>query len=269
MKYIKVLQKIKKLIEADGPREDIIPGGLADNKQASDFNPESLAEGVKVESEHTNVPEIAQEISKDHLTEDPNYYKKLAEMEKTIPTSPNSLKQMEKHNPAELPQDKPTSSKPLANGLTLHTYQMGGLTKHHIADKSGKGVGVLDVMSIQGKPTVSESYVRPAHRGKGLGKALYEHALAHHGNLQSDTHTSAAADKVWEYMLSKPNVSGNLGAAGTDEKHSIELQKSEPFVKKATRLIKMNNRNNPPELEILNWNEGQEIAHHIGSKTNE
>lgn len=62
-------------------REDKIPGGLADKKKPEDFDPESLAEGMKVESEHTSDESIAREIAMDHLTEDKDYYKKLKKME--------------------------------------------------------------------------------------------------------------------------------------------------------------------------------------------
>lgn len=57
--------------------KDILPGGLADNKQPKDFNPQQLQKGIKVEMEHTNNPLIAREIAMDHLTEDSEYYNKL------------------------------------------------------------------------------------------------------------------------------------------------------------------------------------------------
>ena len=74
----KVLSKIAEDIEW----EDQISGGLADKKTPKDFNPVELEKGVKVEMEHTNDPKLAKEIAMDHLTEDPDYYKKLAKMEK-------------------------------------------------------------------------------------------------------------------------------------------------------------------------------------------
>ena len=40
-----------------------------------------MATEKKVEMEHTNDPDIAREIAMDHLTEDPDYYKKLEVME--------------------------------------------------------------------------------------------------------------------------------------------------------------------------------------------
>ena len=61
--------------------EDILPGGLADNKKPSDFDQKALAKGTKVESEHTSIPAVAQEIAMDHLTEDKDYYDKLEKME--------------------------------------------------------------------------------------------------------------------------------------------------------------------------------------------
>jgi len=64
-------------------KSDKIPGGLADNKRPSDFDPEQLAAGIKVELEHTSDPKIALEIAMDHLTEDPNYYIKLKTIEKS------------------------------------------------------------------------------------------------------------------------------------------------------------------------------------------
>lgn len=60
---------------------DMISGGLADSKPASAFNPASLAKGISTEKEHTTNPQIAKEIAKDHLSEDPKYYKKLSLIE--------------------------------------------------------------------------------------------------------------------------------------------------------------------------------------------
>ena len=60
-----------------------IPGGLADGRPDSDFDPEQLAAGIRVEMEHTSDRRVAKEIAKDHLTEDNNYYKKLKLIEKS------------------------------------------------------------------------------------------------------------------------------------------------------------------------------------------
>jgi hypothetical protein len=61
---------------------DVIGGGLADDKSAKDFDKVELEKGVLVEMEHTTDRKIAKEIAMDHLTEDKDYYKKLAKMEK-------------------------------------------------------------------------------------------------------------------------------------------------------------------------------------------
>jgi hypothetical protein len=58
-----------------------VPGGLADKKCPGDFDSDQLAKGTKVEFEHTDDKELAQEIAMDHLEEDPVYYDKLARME--------------------------------------------------------------------------------------------------------------------------------------------------------------------------------------------
>ena len=61
--------------------EDNIPGGLSEGSDVSSFDQEQLSEGVKVEMEHTNDEKIAREIASDHLSEDPDYYKKLKTIE--------------------------------------------------------------------------------------------------------------------------------------------------------------------------------------------
>jgi hypothetical protein len=52
-------------------------GGYGDNIPDSRFASSDLNQGIMVEMEHTNDPDLAKEIAKDHLTEDVNYYRKL------------------------------------------------------------------------------------------------------------------------------------------------------------------------------------------------
>ena len=52
-------------------------GREADSK----FNKEQLAMGIKVEMEHTNNKEVAEQIAKAHLVEIPDYYTRLKRME--------------------------------------------------------------------------------------------------------------------------------------------------------------------------------------------
>lgn len=63
---------------------DLIPGGKADDKPDSAFNAAQLAQGVKVEMEHTDNPRLAKEIARDHLEEFGNYYTALDKMEKRL-----------------------------------------------------------------------------------------------------------------------------------------------------------------------------------------
>lgn len=61
---------------------DRIKGGLADKRRPEDFDQRQLRIGIKIEREHTSNRRIAMEIAMDHLSEDPNYYKKLRKIEK-------------------------------------------------------------------------------------------------------------------------------------------------------------------------------------------
>lgn len=78
--------KLSKLVRI--VRADKLPGGLGDDRPDSDFDPEQLQKGIKVEMEHVGgradkeeARELAKEIAKDHLTEDPKYYDKLETIE--------------------------------------------------------------------------------------------------------------------------------------------------------------------------------------------
>lgn len=55
---------------------DLLRGGKADNVPDREFSPASLSKGQKDEREHTDNDQVAKEIAKDHLQDDPQYYKK-------------------------------------------------------------------------------------------------------------------------------------------------------------------------------------------------
>ena len=63
-------------------QKDLLQGGKADNIPDREFSPSSLSEGASHEHEHTNKNQVAKEIAKDHLSEDPDYYKKVKSIEK-------------------------------------------------------------------------------------------------------------------------------------------------------------------------------------------
>jgi hypothetical protein len=61
--------------------KDRLKGGLADDNHPSDFDQKELEMGIKIEMEHTNDRNKAQEIAMDHLKEIPDYYTRLKKME--------------------------------------------------------------------------------------------------------------------------------------------------------------------------------------------
>ena len=71
--------------------EDIVKGGLANGMTDEDLAKKhglplkdiqrQIAMGQKVEMEHTDDKDLATEIARDHVFEDPKYYDKLAKME--------------------------------------------------------------------------------------------------------------------------------------------------------------------------------------------
>jgi len=73
MDRTKVINKVMAKL-AKKKVKDQVPGGVGDGKPDSDFDPKQLAEGIRIEVEHTKDKDLAKEIAKDHLTELPNYY---------------------------------------------------------------------------------------------------------------------------------------------------------------------------------------------------
>lgn len=61
--------------------KDILPGGEADHQPDNKFPEKALAQGAKHEHEHTDNDQVAKEIAKDHLSEDPAYYVKQEALE--------------------------------------------------------------------------------------------------------------------------------------------------------------------------------------------
>jgi Protein of unknown function (DUF5661) len=72
------MEKIKIIIK----NSEKLKGGKGDNRPDSDFDEKDLQDGIQHELEHTKDRQVAKEIAKDHLSEDPNYYKKLKKIEK-------------------------------------------------------------------------------------------------------------------------------------------------------------------------------------------
>jgi len=71
--------------------EEKIPGGMAKDKKPEDFDPDALAKGQKVEMEHTDDPNVALEITMDHLMESDKYYTELEKMENKLEKKAHDL----------------------------------------------------------------------------------------------------------------------------------------------------------------------------------
>ena len=78
--------------------KDKLKGGLADKKTPSDFSKEDLEKGLRVEFEHTNDPDIAREITMDHLEEHDDYYVGLECMEDCLTEIEDRAKKENKKN---------------------------------------------------------------------------------------------------------------------------------------------------------------------------
>lgn len=73
-------------------KDDKINGGFGDGQPDKNYDPEQLNKGIEVELEHTDDPQIAKEIAKDHLQESKDfkngkggkYYNKLEDLEDNV-----------------------------------------------------------------------------------------------------------------------------------------------------------------------------------------
>jgi hypothetical protein len=63
-------------------QKDLLHGGKADNMPDREFATKALQEGQADEREHTDNDQVAKEIAKDHLSQDPRYYEKETLVEK-------------------------------------------------------------------------------------------------------------------------------------------------------------------------------------------
>ena len=168
------------------PHKDQMAGGLADKKKPEDFDPEQLAAGTKIEHEHAESSEIAQEIAMDHLTEDKDYYIKLKSIEKyvqeqdellikAVPTlmdrinkHPVTIKKAAKKQAAEaaLAGPKPPTAQPLkANPTAPAAPKTGGSEpKQSKAASAAPVPGVNDKMSPKTTDKPKESGGQPKEK---------------------------------------------------------------------------------------------------------
>lgn len=155
-----------KISEKHGDKNDVLSGGIADNRSEDEFDPDELAAGIKVELEHTNSEDLAKEIAMDHLAEDPKYYTHLGRMEAGKCDEPGdrtheeSFKENESKVNEEWAKPIPVDQiKGLFKSIdpAFATHLSGLVTNLRDAAKRGKEVGLE--LTKEGETALSESKV--------------------------------------------------------------------------------------------------------------
>ena len=79
-----MFQQFWKIYESAEKERDHLKGGEGDQLSPEEVHPKELQKGIRHEMEHTNDPDVAEEIALDHLAEDPLYYTHLDKMEREV-----------------------------------------------------------------------------------------------------------------------------------------------------------------------------------------
>jgi hypothetical protein len=116
------------------------------------------------------------------------------------------------------PNDLPKHTvKPLSDQKRHADY-----TVHHVKGEEGsyasallhhktKGfVGLLNGTKYKDGFHVSESFISPVHRGKGLGVALYDHTATHHKGIVSDSSLSHHSQKVYAHFAKEGRLTAHV-----------------------------------------------------------
>jgi hypothetical protein len=72
---------------------DLVQGGVGDMTSNDQVPPDELLVGSEVEKEHTGDDALAQELARDHLTQNPNYYSTLGQI--GLVNEPRALRLMQ------------------------------------------------------------------------------------------------------------------------------------------------------------------------------
>ena len=113
-----------------------IPGGKAEaeSKKPSDFSPTEVAAGRKVEEEHTTDSAKQTDIALDHLTEIPDYYRRLNQMEREAKEKSaaaadtfirTKLREGERRQPPHYTQPAPYFTDPQVAEVKQAAYHQG------------------------------------------------------------------------------------------------------------------------------------------------
>ena len=83
-----------------------LSGGLAEGQNPERYDRKQLEIGTEVEMEHTNNPYIARRIAMDHLSEYPDYYKRLKAMEHRLERKKIRAEKRQKRKEEQLKRKK-------------------------------------------------------------------------------------------------------------------------------------------------------------------
>jgi hypothetical protein len=167
-------------------KSEKLVGGRADGLPDSDFDPRALAQGVKVEMEHTKDPKVAKEIAKDHLRESATYYNRLRRMEQNMGKSSSSSMMTDLDSLVKSAEQEDTLSKAKQMGLTGMGGGGGGHGKKGEGSRGGHVVG----HTKGGDPI----YAREGLQQPGEDARKIEHEMAHRQHMAYHKQQAEAAE---------------------------------------------------------------------------
>lgn len=141
--------------------KDRIKGGKGDKAKDKDFSPKEVKMGHVVEGEHTSSKELAAEITRDHLTEDPKYYSKLkdAGLADELEKGQNGDWQKEGY---QIRHEKPYKNKGRMESVSV--VSLNGVDVARFKFAYSKKNNQLNVLAAE---------VHPDHQRKGIATAVY------------------------------------------------------------------------------------------------
>jgi hypothetical protein len=161
----------RNLVEGKTASEKLM-GGLADEKPDSDFDKNDLSMGVKEElGSHTNDKQVAKEIAKDHLVEDPEYYEHEKDHENKYASAyfgglSKVAKSVVMHKKDKSPTGGLTQS-----GRNKYNRETGSNLKAPVTQKNPKGKSLARKKSFCARMSGVKGPMKDEH-GKPTRKAL-------------------------------------------------------------------------------------------------